>query len=193
MAHIEFMGIPFAGSSKDYFYLLKNKTRIYSVEKEEADKVVCTLCFTNRVANVKIWGDPVYSVEVSFRGYSVLREPTEEEWGSLVNDFNDYREALTEKYGYPSFVETKLERKIHRSYFDAPDYVPKLISDRDGLSCSAKFNVTGGQISLFTTIGGFSYGECDTALFICYRDKYNEEYNKNHPKSKPLDKKYNDL
>jgi hypothetical protein len=193
MTHIEFMGIPFEGSSKDYFYLIKNKTMVYSVEKEETDDVACTLRFTNRVAYVKICGDPVYYVEVSFRDYSVLREPTEEEWGSLVKDFNEYKEALTEKYGYPSFVETKLERKIHRSVFDAPDYVPKLISDRDGLSCHAKYNVTGGQISLFTTIGGFTYGKSVTALFICYRDNYNEEYNKNHPKSKPLDKKYNDL
>lgn len=200
MIHMEFMGIPLKGSSKEFFSLLRNNTRIYSVEKEENDKVECTLLFTNRMAYVRIWGDPVYSVEVSFRGYSVVLEPTEEEWGNMVRDFNEYKEALTLKYGCPIFVETQLERKNEISYLDKSlslydkDYVPtknRYISDNDGLSCRAKFHAVGGHISIFTTIGGMF--EKRTALYICYTDEYNEEYNKKNPKSKPLDKKYNDL
>lgn len=154
MTHLEFMGVPLKGSSKDFFSILKKTARIYSVEKETEDDVICTLNFTSRMGHVRISGDPVYSVGVSLEDYSVLSQPTEAEWKDMVNDFNEYREALTFKYGCPSFVETKLERKIHRSPFDAPDYIPKLIDERDGLSCRAKYNVHGGVLAYLQQSGG---------------------------------------
>lgn len=199
MTHLEFMGVPLKGSSKDFFSLLKKTARIYSVEKETEDDVICTLNFTSRMGHVKIIGDPVYCVEVYFE-CSVLLEPTEEEWNEMVKDFNEYKEALTLKYGCPIFVETQLERKNEISYLDKclslydKNYVPtknRYISDNDGLSCRAKFHAVGGHISIFTTIGGMF--EKRTALYICYTDEYNEEYNKKRENTKPLDKKYNDL
>ena len=190
MTHLEFMGVPLKGSSKEFFSVLKETARIYSVEKETESEVKCTLNFTKRIAHVTILGDPVYSVGVSLEDYSVLLAPTEKEWEDMVNDFNEYKEALTLKYGYPSSVETKLERKIHRSPFDAPDYIPKWIDENDGLSCSAKYKVNGGCINMFTTIGGGMIWN-KTALIICYTDEYNK--NNPNPKPKPLDKKFNDL
>ena len=151
------------------------------------------------MGHVKIIGDPVYCVEVYFE-CSVLLKPTEEEWNEMVKDFNEYKEALTLKYGCPIFVETQLERKNEISYLDKSlslydkNYVPtknRYISDNDGLSCRAKFHAVGGHISIFTTIGGMF--EKRTALYICYTDEYNEEYNKKRENTKPLDKKYNDL
>ena len=199
MTHLEFMGIPLKGSAKDFFSVLKHTARIYSVEKETESIVQCTLNFTSRMGHVKIIGDPVYCVEVYF-DCSVLLEPTEEEWNEMVKDFNEYKEALTLKYGCPIFVETQLERKNEISYLDKSlslydkNYVPtknRYISDNDGLSCRAKFHAVGGHISIFTTIGGMF--EKRTALYICYTDEYNEEYNKKRENTKPLDKKYNDL
>lgn len=199
MTHLEFMGIPLKGSAKDFFSVLKHTARIYSVEKETESIVQCTLNFTSRMGHVKIIGDPVYCVEVYFE-CSVLLEPTEEEWNEMVKDFNEYKEALTLKYGCPIFVETQLERKNEISYLDKSlslydkNYVPtknRYISDNDGLSCRAKFHAVGGHISIFTTIGGMF--EKRTALYICYTDEYNEEYNKKRENTKPLDKKYNDL
>ena len=199
MTHLEFMGVPLKGSAKDFFSVLKHTARIYSVEKETESIVQCTLNFTSRMGHVKIIGDPVYCVEVYFE-CSVLLEPTEEEWNEMVKDFNEYKEALTLKYGCPIFVETQLERKNEISYLDKSlslydkDYVPtknRYISDNDGLSCRAKFHAVGGHISIFTTIGGMF--EKRTALYICYTDEYNEEYNKKRENTKPLDKKYNDL
>lgn len=199
MTHLEFMGVPLKGSAKDFFSVLKHTARIYSVEKETESIVQCTLNFTSRMGHVKIIGDPVYCVEVYFE-CSVLLEPTEEEWNEMVKDFNEYKEALTLKYGCPIFVETQLERKNEISYLDKSlslyekNYVPtknRYISDNDGLSCRAKFHAVGGHISIFTTIGGMF--EKRTALYICYTDEYNEEYNKKRENTKPLDKKYNDL
>ena len=184
MTHLEFMGVPLKGSAKDFFSVLKHTARIYSVEKETESIVQCTLNFTSRMGHVKIIGDPVYCVEVYFE-CSVLLEPTEEEWNEMVKDFNEYKEALTIKYGCPIFVETQLERKNEISYLDKSlslydkNYVPtknRYISDNDGLSCRAKFHAVGGHISIFTTIGGMF--EKRTALYICYTDEYNEEYNK---------------
>ena len=199
MTHLEFMGVPLKGSAKDFFSVLKHTARIYSVEKETESIVQCILNFTSRMGHVKIIGDPVYCVEVYFE-CSVLLEPTEEEWNEMVKDFNEYKEALTLKYGCPIFVETQLERKNEISYLDKSlslydkNYVPtknRYISDNDGLSCRAKFHAVGGHISIFTTIGGMF--EKRTALYICYTDEYNEEYNKIRENTKPLDKKYNDL
>lgn len=199
MTHLEFMGVPLKGSAKDFFSVLKHTARIYSVEKETESIVQCTLNFTSRMGHVKIIGDPVYCVEVYFE-CSVLLEPTEEEWNEMVKDFNEYKEALTLKYGCPIFVETQLERKNEISYLDKSlslydkNYVPtknRYISDNDGLSCRAKFHAVGGHVSIFTTIGGMF--EKRTALYICYTDEYNEEYNKKRENTKPLDKKYNDL
>lgn len=199
MTHLEFMGVPLKGSAKDFFSVLKHTARIYSVEKETESIVQCTLNFTSRMGHVKIIGDPVYCVEVYFE-CSVLLEPTEEEWNEMVKDFNEYKEALTLKYGCPIFVETQLERKNEISYLDKSlslydkNYVPtknRYISENDELSCRAKFHAVGGHISIFTTIGGMF--EKRTALYICYTDEYNEEYNKKRENTKPLDKKYNDL
>ena len=199
MTHLEFMGVPLKGSAKDFFSVLKHTARIYSVEKETESIVQCILNFTSRMGHVKIIGDPVYCVEVYFE-CSVLLEPTEEEWNEMVRVFNEYKEALTLKYGCPIFVETQLERKNEISYLDRSlslydkNYVPtknRYISDNDGLSCRAKFHAVGGHISIFTTIGGMF--EKRTALYICYTDEYNEEYNKIRENTKPLDKKYNDL
>lgn len=41
MNHMEFMGVPFEGTAKTFFSKLKSSAKIYSVEKESDEEVIC--------------------------------------------------------------------------------------------------------------------------------------------------------
>ena len=92
MNHIEFMGIPLEGTSKEFFTKLKSSAQIYSVEKESDNEVKCQLSFTGKWAHVIISGNPVYWISVELHyGYGIT-DPTIEEWNQIVDDYYDYKD-----------------------------------------------------------------------------------------------------
>ncbi|MBQ8706271.1 MAG: hypothetical protein IJ548_08245 [Paludibacteraceae bacterium] len=188
MDHMSFIGVPFEGSSKEFFTKLKNKAKIYSTEKESECEVTCDLSFTGKWSHVRISGNPVYLVSVELHyGYG-LTDPSVDEWKQMVNDYYDYKDALTQKYGSPV-----VSRQV-------TTYNGNLLDNRKNLSvdelswgsgnpkCYSHYKMRFGEITIDTIVRDLILGYKYNGLLINYWDNYN----KDHPFT-PQDNRFNDL
>ena len=187
MNHREFMGVPFEGTAKTFFSKIKSSAKIYSVEKESDEEVNCQLSFTGKWASVKIYGNPVSLVSVELHyGYGI-KDPTVEEWKQMVDDYYDYKAALSKKYGSPS-----ISRQVTTYNGDVIDNRKNLTFDElswgaGAPKCYSSYKTRTGDITLSTIIKG-AFRSNFNGLEINYWDTYNKE----HP-FKPEDNRFNDL
>lgn len=192
MNHIEFMGIPLEGTSKEFFTKLKSSAQIYSVEKESDNEVKCQLSFTGKWAHVIISGNPVYWISVELHyGYGIT-DPTIEEWNQIVDDYYDYKDALSKKYGSPSV--SKQETTYNGDRRDSMEILRKQNMYKGygnwlyQPECYSTFKTKVGDIHLHTAMKGQDNIYWFNGLEISYSDNYN----KAHP-FKPEETRFKDL
>lgn len=106
--HLSFKGIPIEGNINSFCQKLRAKGFIQSQSTAKARIFVGD--FTGKDATIRIIadqsGENVYSVVVIF--------PSLEEWKSLVNTYDYYKDLYTEKYGAPTYL-----REYNPSYRDS--------------------------------------------------------------------------
>ena len=193
MNHMEFMGVPFEGTAKEFFQKLKNSAKIYSVEKESDNEVKCELSFTGKWAHVAIYGNPVNYITVELHYGYHIGDPTIEEWKEIVNDYNEYKDALSNKYGSPSV--SRQETTYNGNRRESMDYLIKNnlhnIRYGEGLyqpECYSIFKTKFGKIYIHTAM----YGQDNVYWFNGLGISYSDTYNKEHP-FKPENVRFKDL
>jgi len=188
MEHIEFMGIPLEGTAKEFFSKLKNTAKIYSVDKECDNEVKCQLSFTGKWAYVNIYGNPVSLVSVELHyGYGIT-DPTIEEWNQMVDEYYNYKEALTHKYGSP--VTSRQVTAYNGNLLDNRKNlsVDELSWGAGNPKCYSHYKIRFGEITIDTIVRDLILGYKYNGLQINYWDTYNKE----HP-FKPENTRFKDL
>lgn len=157
--HLSFKGIPIEGSMSEFCQRMKVKG--FTQLGNEDNITLFQGDFTGRKATVGVGasddGKTVFSVVVMF--------DESNEWNTLVNTYDHYKELYTRKYGEPS--ESK-ENNPSRS----DSNTSRMIALDDGrVTYASAWEVTGGTIELSIEKSGYLCG----AVVIKYRDAQNVE------------------
>ena len=159
--HLSFKGIPIEGSMTEFCQKLKTKG--FTSIGQENNISLFTGDFTGREATVGVTatddGKNVFAVVVLF-------DPSEE-WNTLVNTYDYYKDLYTRKYGKPTAnIENNPSRSESNSML--------MYELRQGtVTYASAWSVTGGTIELSIEKSNLSYG--DGMVLIKYRDALNIE------------------
>jgi hypothetical protein len=159
--HLTFKGIPIEGSMTSFCQKLKSKGL-----KQVATKKNVTLFlgdFTGRDAKIAVGatddGKNVHSVVVMF-------DPSEE-WNTLTNTYDYFKELYTHKYGEP-------EASVENNPANSDSNISKMAELHQGtVTWASAWEVTGGIIEL--SIKNLTEILYEGMVVICYRDKQNIE------------------
>lgn len=107
--HLTFQGIPIEGSLDSMITKLKAKGFKLDQVVEEHDAAIMTGNFTGKEANLYIFATPktkvVWKIAATFE--------KKDSWYSLKSQYNEYKQAYTDKYGKP---------ESHYEFFSDPYY-----------------------------------------------------------------------
>ena len=158
--HLTFKGIPIEGSMSSFCQKIKAKG--FTEIDRDNTTTVFTGDFTGRNAMVGVTssndGKDVFGVTVIFE--------SSEEWNTLVNTYDYYKDLYTRKYGAPSFSKEK-----NPAYGDANIYKMHELS-MGTVVWGSKWDVEGGTIEISIEKGD-NFGE--GMVIILYRDSQNVE------------------
>ena len=158
--HLTFKGVPITGSMTTFCQQLKSKG--FRQIGSEKNVTLFNVLFTGREANVEVGatadGQNVHSVVVFF-------EPSEE-WRTLVDSYNYYKEIYTRKYGKPvNSVEKNPSRSDENIFL-----MTKL--NQGTVTWASEWEVEGGTIELSIEKGSELISG---VLIIRYHDTQNIE------------------
>lgn len=158
--HLTFKGIPIEGSMTSFCEKLKSK----GLTQVGADNNITFFIgdFTGRNATIGVGatddGKSVFSVVVIF-------DPSEE-WNTLVNTYDYYKELYTRKYGNP-------KASVENNPAHSDSNISKMAEVHQGtVTWASAWEVTGGDIELSIAK---SEGVYTGMVLIRYRDKQNAE------------------
>lgn len=156
--HLSFKGIPIEGRISTFCQKLKTKG-LKQIHSEDNIKLF-TGDFTGRDATIGVIADQsgknVFSVVVFL--------PKSDEWNSLVNIYEYYKDLYIEKYGKPSF-----NKENNPSYSDSNFSLMHALYDGK-VTYVCAFDVTGGTIELnIDKADGYLQGR----VIIRYKDAQN--------------------
>lgn len=156
--HLTFKGIPIEGSMSEFCQKLQSKGFI-QINREKGTTYFSGI-FTGRKVIVGILATNdekhVYTVGVSF-------DPSEE-WNTLVNTYNYYKDLYTRKYGAPTISEEN-----NPAHSDSNTALMGKLNDGEVVYTSA-WEAAGGDIELSIEKSS-GYGE--GVVVIRYRDSQN--------------------
>lgn len=159
--HLTFKGIPIKGSMTSFCQKLKSK----GLKQVATDKNATWFVgdFTGRNATIGVGatddGKNVHTVLAIF-------DPSEE-WNTLTNIYDYYKELYTRKYGEP-------KESVENNPANGDSNISKMAEvDQGTVTWASVWEVTGGTIELFIekSAEGIYKGE----VVIRYRDKQNVE------------------
>ena len=158
--HLSFKGIPIEGSITEFCKKLEAKG--LTPMGTEDNITMFTGDFTGRTATIAIAatddGKNVFSVIVFF--------DSSDEWNTLVNTYDYYKDLYTRKYGKPKFSKEK-----NPAYTDSNiNLMSELEQGR--VVYGSKWGVTGGDIELSIEKSSTMY---EGMVMIRYRDAQNVE------------------
>lgn len=158
--HLTFKGIPIEGSMSEFCQKLQSKGFI-QINREKGTTYFSGI-FTGRKVIVGILATNdekhVYAVGVSF-------DPSEE-WNTLVNTYNYYKDLYTRKYGAPTISEEN-----NPAHSDSNTALMGKLNDGEVVYTSA-WEAAEGDIELsIEKTSGYGYGE--GVVVIRYRDSQN--------------------
>ncbi len=158
--HLTFKGIPIEGSMTEFCQKLKAKG--FTSISDENDLALFVGDFTGRNATIGVTatddGKSVFAVTVFF-------DPSDE-WNTLVNTYNYYKDLYTRKYGKPTISKEK-----NPALSDSNTALMAKVHEGTVVWGSA-WEVTGGDIEL-SIEKAFDYYE--GMVIIRYRDSQNVE------------------
>lgn len=158
--HLTFKGIPIEGSMTSFCQKLKSK----GLKQVRTDNNVTWFVgdFTGRNATIGVGaagdGENVHTVIVLF-------DPSEE-WNTLTNTYDYFKELYTRKYGEPT-------ASVENNPSNSDSNISKMAEVHQGtVTWASAWEVTGGTIELYIEK---SVGVYTGVVIIRYRDKQNVE------------------
>lgn len=158
--HLSFKGIPITGTMTSFCQQLKAKG--FTQIGRDNNITLFTGDFTGKTATVGVVaaddGKNVFGVTVFFN--------PSEEWNTLVNTYDYYKDLYTRKYGEPEI--SKEQNPAHRN-----DNISKMLEvDQGTVVWASVWEVTGGNIEISIEK---SSGIYEGMVVIHYRDTKNLE------------------
>lgn len=123
-----------------------------------------------------IYGNPVYLISVELHyGYG-LKDPSLDEWKQIVDDYYEYKDALTQKYGSPA-----ISRQITTYNGNLLDNRKKLSIEELSLGsgnpkCFSHYKTRFGKITIDTIVYDPILRDYYNGLKIDYWDSYNKDH-----------------
>jgi hypothetical protein len=158
--HLTFKGIPIQGSLTSFCQKLKSKG-LTQIENDQTSAIFVG-DFTGRKATIGVVatddGKNVFSVVVLF--------DSSEEWNTLVNTYDYYKQLYTRKYGEPKV-------SVENNPANRDSNISKMYEVNQGrVTWASAWEITGGDIELSIEK---SEGVASGRVIIRYRDKQNVE------------------
>lgn len=166
-SHMKFQGIEINGTKKDFVDQLVKKGYKYITTNQSGAYLTGT--FTNKKVDVMVTTNSLGNVVAVG-----LVLPESDEWKSLLNEYNYYKDLYSQKYGRPTSVNEKYDYKTNDNYLN----MLHIVDGKTEWECW--FGTPEGEILL--SIEGNKrqkYGDRTANIIIMYRDKENMKNERN--------------